>query len=308
MIKKNILLIIIILFFSNKSLLADIKIVVSIDDEIITNHDIEKESNYLEILNPSLIQLSDKQKFNLAKNSLINEIVKKKETNKFGDIKNKSQLIDDYLKNLYLKLGLTKEIELENILKQKKNFNLSEIKKKIMIELSWNELIYKKYSYQVKIDENEILRKINALEKNLKKEYFLSEIVFSKKKNKSIEDSFKEIKLSIKEIGFNNTANIYSNSDSSKFGGKLGWISSVGLSKNIVEKLRTINKGEFTDIIKIGNDFLILKIEDIRVKDTIIDKEKEIERLINLETNKQLNRFSKIYFNKSKLNYSINEK
>ena len=308
MIKKNILLIIIILFFSNKSLLADIKIVVSIDDEIITNHDIEKESNYLEILNPNLIQLSDKQKFSLAKNSLINEIVKKKETNKFGDIKNKNQLIDDYLKNLYLKLGLTKEIELENILKQKKNFNLSEIKKKIMIELSWNELIYKKYSYQVKIDENEILRKINALEKNLKKEYFLSEIVFSKKKNKRIEDLFKEIKLSIKEIGFNNTANIYSNSDSSKFGGKLGWISSAGLSKNIIEKLRTINKGEFTDIIKIGNDFLILKIEDIRIKDTIIDKEKEIERLINLETNKQLNRFSKIYFNKSKLNYSINEK
>ena len=103
MIKKNILLIIIILFFSNKSLLADIKIVVSIDDEIITNHDIEKESNYLEILNPNLIQLSDKQKFSLAKNSLINEIVKKKETNKFGDIKNKNQLIDKEYKSLITK-------------------------------------------------------------------------------------------------------------------------------------------------------------------------------------------------------------
>ena len=122
MIKKNILLIIIILFFSNKSLLADIKIVVSIDDEIITNHDIEKESNYLEILNPNLIQLSDKQKFSLAKNSLINEIVKK-ETNKFGDIENKN--INRWL--FYLKLGLTKEIELENI--KTKKILFSEIKK-----------------------------------------------------------------------------------------------------------------------------------------------------------------------------------
>jgi len=119
---------------------------------------------------------------------------------------------------------------------------------------------------------------------------------------------FKEIKLSIKEIGFNNTAQIYSNSDSAKFGGKLGWISPISLSKNILEKLKIMEKDEFTDLIKVGNDFLILKIEDIKIQESIIDKEKEIERLVSLETNKQLDRFSKIYFNKSKLNYSINEK
>ena len=66
MIKKNIFLIVIILFVTSK-LLADIKIVVSIDDEIITNHDIEKERNYLEVLNPNLIQLDINQKSNLDK-------------------------------------------------------------------------------------------------------------------------------------------------------------------------------------------------------------------------------------------------
>lgn len=307
MTKKNIFLIVIILFVSNK-LLADIKIVVSIDDEIITNHDIEKEKNYLEILNPNLIQLDINQKSNLAKNSLINEIVKKKETNKFRSADSNNQLIDDYLKNLYFKLGLSSEKEFENILKQNNNFNLSEIKEKITIELLWNELVYSKYNYQVKIDKNEILSKVNTLQEDLKKEYFLSEIVFTKKKDITINDLFKEIKLSIKEIGFNNTANIYSNSDSAKFGGKLGWISPISLSKNILEKLKIMEKDEFTDLIKIGNDFLILKIEDIKIQESIIDKEKEIEKLVSLETNKQLNRFSKIYFNKSKLNYSINEK
>ena len=307
MIKKNIFLIVIILFVTSK-LLADIKIVVSIDDEIITNHDIEKERNYLEVLNPNLIQLDINQKTNLAKNSLINEFVKKKETNKFRGADSNNQLIDDYLKNLYFKLGLSSEKEFENILKQNNNFNLSEIKEKITIELLWNELIYSKYNYQVKIDKNKILSKVNTLQEDLKKEYFLSEIVFAKKKNVTINDLFKEIKLSIKEIGFNNTAQIYSNSDSAKFGGKLGWISPISLSKNILEKLKIMEKDEFTDLIKVGNDFLILKIEDIKIQESIIDKEKEIERLVSLETNKQLNKFSKIYFNKSKLNYSINEK
>lgn len=307
MIKKNIFLIVIILFVTSK-LLADIKIVVSIDDEIITNHDIEKERNYLEVLNPNLIQLDINQKSNLAKNSLINEFVKKKETNKFRGADSNNQLIDDYLKNLYFKLGLSSEKEFENILKQNNNFNLSEIKEKITIELLWNELIYSKYNYQVKIDKNKILSKVNTLQEDLKKEYFLSEIVFAKKKNVTINDLFKEIKLSIKEIGFNNTAQIYSNSDSAKFGGKLGWISPISLSKNILEKLKIMEKDEFTDLIKVGNDFLILKIEDIKIQESIIDKEKEIERLVSLETNKQLNKFSKIYFNKSKLNYSINEK
>jgi peptidyl-prolyl cis-trans isomerase SurA len=181
MIKKNIFLIVIILFVTSK-LLADIKIVVSIDDEIITNHDIEKERNYLEVLNPNLIQLDINQKSNLAKNSLINEFVKKKETNKFRGADSNNQLIDDYLKNLYFKLGLSSEKEFENILKQNNNFNLSEIKEKITIELLWNELIYSKYNYQVKIDKNKILSKVNALQEDLKKEYFLSEIVFAKKK------------------------------------------------------------------------------------------------------------------------------
>ena len=152
------------------------------------------------------------------------------------------------------------------------------------------------------------MEKINTLQNDSKKEYLLSEIVFTKKKGITIQDLLKEIQLSINEIGFNNTANIYSNSDSSKFGGKIGWISTLSLSKKILEKLNQINKGEYTDLIKLGNDFIILKIEDIKIRSSTINKEKEFERLVKLETNKQLNKFSKVYFNKSKINYSINEK
>ena len=68
-----------------------------------------------------------------------------------------------------------------------------------------------------------------------------------------------------------------------------------------------IQNEEYTDVINLGNNYLILKIENIRFKKLEIDKNKEIEKLIKIETNKQLNKFSKIFFDKSKINYSINE-
>jgi|TARA_B110000444_G_scaffold242605_1_gene260088 peptidyl-prolyl cis-trans isomerase SurA len=308
MIKKKIFFLVIAIFFSNKILLADIKILVLVDNEIITNYDLENEINYLEILNSNLNQLNYNQKLKIAKSNLVKQIIKKKEIIKLTSMEGAEQLVDNYLKDLYLKLGLVNEQEFHNLLKQKTDYSLSEVKEKIEIDLYWNDLIFAKYNNQVKINKKEILAKVNAMQKDSKKEYFLSEIVLKKKKNKTIQDLLKEIKISIKEIGFNNTANIYSDSDSSKFGGKIGWVSQISLSKNIQEKLKLVNKGEFTDLIKLTNTFLILKIEDERTVESIIDKDKEIEKLISLETNKQLNRFSKIYFNKSRLNYSINEK
>ena len=57
-----------------------------------------------------------------------------------------------------------------------------------------------------------------------------------------------------------------------------------------------------------GNNYLIVKIDKIRINKIGIDKEKELEKLIRAESNKQLNKFSRIYFDKSKINYLINEK
>ena len=93
-----------------------------------------------------------------------------------------------------------------------------------------------------------------------------------------------------------------------KFGGKLGWINESSLSKKILENLNSVDEKNQTKIMQLGNNFLILKIEDIRINEININKEIEIEKLIKVETNKQLNQFSKIYFDKSKINYSINEK
>jgi peptidyl-prolyl cis-trans isomerase SurA len=139
------------------------------------------------------------------------------------------------------------------------------------------------------------------------KDYKISEIIFVKKRDKSINELMDEIELSISEIGFNNTATLYSISESSKFGGKIGWVNENNLSEEISIELEKIKKGERTKIITIGNRYLILKIDEIKTTKKIINGEDELNKLIQAETNRQLNQFSKIYFDKSKINYLINE-
>ena len=292
-------------FFAN----ANIFIIATVDDEIITNYDLQKESEYLKILNPNLNQLNDSQIIGLAKTSLINEVIKKKEILKVIDLQTKTNpFVEDYLKNLYSKLEYETLSEFEKVLLEKKNYSINQIRNKLNIELFWNDLIYNRYSNQVKIDKENLIRKVESLENKVQKKFFLSEIVFSKKKDEPLQSLVSQIKLSIKEIGFNNSANIYSISDSSKFGGKLGWVDQNSLSEKILKELEKINENEITDIIQVGNNFLILKIDEIKINQVEIDKQKEVDKLVQSETNRQLNQFSRIFFDKSKINYSINEK
>ena len=279
----------------------------TVDEEIITNVDIKKEIDYLKILNPSLSSLDEKKIITIAKKSLINEIIKKKEIDKFIINEPSIEIEENLLKNLYTRLNLTKD-EFENMLKQKNNYTLLEIKKKLKIEILWNDLIFFKFNKQVKIDEKRLSIRINNLSLKEKKEYLLSEIIFEKKVNQNLEQLINKIKTSISEIGFDNTANIYSMSDSSKFGGKIGWIDEASLSNLINKNLSNKEKNQITDVIQIGNNYIVLMINDIRYSKEIINKDKELKKLIEFEKNRQLNQLSKIYFNKAKLNYSINEK
>tara|TARA_Y100000816_G_C26098528_1_gene581756 strand:+ start:324 stop:1250 length:927 start_codon:yes stop_codon:yes gene_type:complete len=306
---KNILLILIILLFSNKFVFSnEVFIATMVNNQIITNYDVEKESKYLKVLNPQLSDLSKSEIYKISKNSLINEMIKENEIKKFININEDNTFVENYLKDLYTKLNFKNENEFKYYLENNNVYSLAEIRKKIQIEVLWNELIFSKYNYQVNINKEALVKKINRLDNKKRKEYLLSEIVFELKKTENLDSLSNKIRVSINEIGFGNTANLYSISESSKFGGNIGWVDENNLSETISGKLRMINKDQTTDFIQIGNNFLILKIEDIREKNISIDKKKELERMIKFETNKQLNQFARIYFNKARLNYTINEK
>ena len=286
---------------------SNVYIITKIDNEIITNQDIIKESEYLKILNPSLSQLENDKITKLAKKSLIKEIIKKKEISKFIDLNKDNMFVDDYLKNLFYKLNYKNVNEFEKELEIKKNYTIEQIKEKIKIELFWNELIYQKYFKLVKINKKKLIKRVENLTNKNQKEFLLSEIVFKKKKNIPLEILIEEINLSIKEVGFNNSANIYSISESSKIGGKLGWVNENSLSNLILENINNLNEGDYSKAFNIGNNYMILKVDQIKLNKVIIDKEKELNKLIKLETNKQLNQFSRVYFEKSKMNYSLYE-
>ena len=307
---KNIFLLVLLSIFTffNTTTKSDVSIVVSIDQKIITNYDIQNEANYLQILNPDLKQLDKENILKLSKESLVREIIKKNEVEKVFDFSLENPFVDEYLKNLYNKLNFTNENEFNDYIVNFSDYSLNDIKQKLKIEIAWNELIYLKYKNQINIDKEKLKIKINQLSDKTIKEYKLSEIVFMKRKNENLQDLISLIKSNIKEIGFNNTANIYSISESAKFGGNIGWIDENNLTDKLVGSLEKISIGQHTDVIQLGNNFIIIKIDEIKETNSPIDKNKELEKMIKFETNKQLNQFSRIFFDKSKINYNINEK
>ena len=216
-------------------------------------------------------------------------------------------LVDQYFQDLIKRLNFENEKDFIESLRLKKSYNSEEIREKLYSEIMWNELIYLRYNRQVKIDKSSLINKINNLNNKQRKEYLLSEIVFQKKKGEDLNILKKKIKESILEIGFNNTANIFSVSESSKMGGNIGWVSENNLSNILLKELKNINENEMTDIILIWNNYLIIKVNKIRFKEININKEEELEKMIKFETNNQLNKLSRIFFSKSIMNYSINE-
>tara|TARA_E500000178_G_scaffold119497_1_gene119541 strand:+ start:2512 stop:3447 length:936 start_codon:yes stop_codon:yes gene_type:complete len=310
MILFNRIIIFIILFFSLINFgysKIQVGIVMKIDNEIITTHDIEQEINYLKALNPRLNQINKNELLVIAKNSVIKEFIKKKEIQKYKKLDLQNSQIDSVLNNLIQNLNLQNEDQLRNYL-DNYNFSVERLKKKIEIENEWKNLIYSKYFKTVKIDKEELIKKIKK-SKNDKSslEYNLSEIVFTKKKDLTLEKLFSDIKESIKKNGFENTANLYSISESAKIGGKLGWVKKKNLSEIIIDKLNNLEINEYSSPLQIDNNFLIFKINEIRKIQIEIDKEKELDKMIFIETTKQLDKFSNIFYNKLKLNSEISE-
>jgi len=305
--KNYYIILIVFLFFLTKVFAQELKIIATVNNNIITNQDVEKEIKYLGILNPKLTELDKNKLYDLAKRSLINEIIKENELKKNKNLNENKPFIENYLENFYSSLSFNSEEAFINELKNKNTYSLNEIKTKIKNELIWNELVFSKYNELIKIDKEKIEKQIDELNRNIQKEFLLSEIVFKKEKEIPLENTIQKILSSISEIGFNNTATIYSISDTSKKGGSLGWVPESSLPELFFEKINSLNNNTFTEVIKVGNNFVIIQKENSRIKELQIDKEKMFNELVNIETNRQLSKFSRILFDKIKINYSINE-
>jgi len=298
------------LLFGHSNASQDVKIIVKVDNLIITSEDINYESNYLMALNENLNKLKKQEVYEIAKVSLIKEKIKKNEIKKYVDIKslNNNKLIDDIIQGIYKRLGFNNILDFEIYLN---TFELSsnEIKKKLNIEMLWNQLIAAKYKNRINIDEDKIRKKVQEEKIDYQNliEYDLSEIIFSAKNSDELNFKLKKIKKAINNTGFETAANKFSISDTANFGGNIGKVNENQLSNTIKNELQKINVNEYTDPINVGNNFLIIKINKKNIIDLKLDKNEIVKRMIEMERKKQYENFSLIYYNKIKLNSQIDE-
>ena len=306
--KNRYLIIIALIFFTNNAYSFDIenKILIKIENEIITSLDIENEYKYLIALNPDIKRSNKEDIIKLSKRSILQERIKKIEINKnFNNPKIPEKFLKQIIQRLYKGIGFTSIEDFKKYL-MNNNIDFENVKKKLEIEALWNELILIKFSSKIRIDEKELKERIKNNNKFLKS-YLMSEIYFEISNIKELNNKFQEISKTIIEKGFDLAALKYSLSPTANIGGKLDWINKNSLKKNIRLAINDLKINDFTKPINVPGGFLILQINNIKNTKIEIDNEKEFKKLENYEKNNQLNQYSKIYFNKVKKDLEINE-
>jgi len=310
--KKKIFFYLIIIFHlcTNQVNSLENRIILKVNDNIITSIDVVKEEKYLKVLNQKLKKIDKNKLKAIAIESIVKEKIKEIELVKYYQIE---KVLGDtnlkrIVKNLYQTIGFKNEQDFKKYLNTQ-NLKFSSVKRKLAIEMLWNNLIFKKFSNRVVIDESYIKNNLDKELKNLKfsRDIFLSEILIRDSKNLKLDTVYLEILKSIDIIGFAATANIFSKSSTAKIGGKIGWVKETSLSKQILKNIINLEKGQISKPIKINENFLILKIDDMKINKQKVDQNQILSNRILYIKNQQLERFSLAYFNKVKQNIKINE-
>ena len=310
-IKKKTISILFFFFISiNFSLAEKVSIIYIVENSPITNVAISNEIKYLLLINEKLNQISKEDMVQYATKSILKEKIKEIELKKYYEFGKNNKIIDQNLNTFMKRLNITDNNLFDNLINE---IGLSKefIKKKIEIEFLWNQLIVQLYANKIIVDKDELRNKLKkkiSSSSNLLKEYLLYEITFSPNTMEDFKKEYEEIKKSIEEIGFESSANIFSNSSSAKLGGKIGWVNESQLSKSIISNLQNLNLGEYTKPINIPAGNIILMIKDKREIKNNLSLEDELKKAISKETNEQFTQYSSIYFKKVELNTKIYEK
>jgi len=303
------LITLLVIFFSAMlkfSVLAnENKILFKVNNEIITSIDILNEISYLRSINENISSLENKKLIEIARNSLIKHKIKKIALLEFVE---KIEISDDDFKRIlissYSNIGNAQINEINSHLK-KYNIKPDLIRNKMTINAIWNQFIYDKYSKNIKIDINKLKQDILKGENQI--EYRLSEIVFDLEENQTIGEKFSIIESAIEKNGFENSALIYSISESSTSGGNIGWISENSIDKKILNKITKLNINNHTSPLVIPGGYLILRLNEKRISKRNVELEDELKKIIKIKTNEQLNQFSNLFLNKVKKDIVIDE-
>ena len=301
----NVSLLILCLMFS-KGITLENKIILKINDEIITSIDIFNEIENLKFFNKNLNQLDNEEIYKIAIQSITKHKIKKNEISKFFenfDVQNEDYL-NEVVENSYKNLGFQDVKTFKNELRNKK-ISFENFKEKIQIDILWSQLIYSKYYNKIIIDEKKLKKQINSLLNETNSLLNLREIIFEVSDIEEIETKFNLIKNDIQKLGFEGAALKHSISNTSANGGNLGWINERSINKEILNELKIISIKSITKPLRVQSGFLILQKFDEREIQKEINEEEELKKLIDFEKNQQLNNYSNLYYNKVKKSVKI---
>ena len=296
-----------ILYFQTLNAIEN-KILFKINNEIVTTLDIYEEIKFLKAFNPEVNSLDEKELFEISKNSIQKNTIKKIELNKFVEkLKVDDKFLSKLIVNKYSKIGIDSLEKFEAYLKEK-NLDVKLIKEKLYIELIWNDYIYQKFYNKVIVDREKIKKEIlNNPEQENQRELLLSEINFSVTSKIDFEDKYKKILSDLEKIGFQKTAMMYSNSETASNGGLIGWVKEDNLNFTIKKIISNLEIGQVSKPIRTTSGFIILKIEDEKKYLASLNINEKVEEIVKFKTNDQLSQFSSMYFSKIKKNLIINE-
>ena len=270
---------------------ANTKIIVKINSELITSYDIKnKIITSLIISNQEINQRNINDLKPKALESLIQSRLKKIELDKYN-LKDETAQVNAYL-------GSISSNNIENFKKLflKNKLDYQSFIDEINIEFKWKRLIFNRYSKKIEIDENEIkneiMKNINSKENSF--EYNLSEIEILSTEKGLDEKKINEIKIEIKNSGFEEAVKKFSISSTANNNGKLGWVKSDSLSTTYKKKLKGIKIGQITSPIKAQNKIILLKLND---KKNLRLSEKEIEIIKKEIINKKKEELFNLYSN-----------
>ncbi len=290
-----------IIFNIQNSNTIENKILFKIDNEIITTIDIYEEIKFLRTFTPEIKNLEDAELFEISKNSILRDRIKKIEILEFvKELKVQDKFLLNLIKNKYSKTNIN-TLEDFKIYLKKNNLDFNNVNEKLTIELIWNDLIYQKFNKKISIDREKIKKELlQNSKKERQREFLLSEIVFTENDKINFKKRYEEIISDINNIGFKKTALKHSISDTASNGGLIGWIKEDNFNQNIKKIIKELKTGQFSKPIRTSSGFMILKIDDEKEYLSKFNLADKMEEVIRFKTNDQLNQFSSMYFNKVK--------
>ena len=297
-----------ILLFSlmfSSSLSIENKIILKIDNEIITTVDVFNEITNLKFFNKSINKLNDEAVYQIAIESISKYIIKKNEISKnFSDIEFQNEnYLSQMIEKTYKDLGFQNLVDFKYALSESQ-ISFENFQKKLVTDILWNQIIFLKYYTMLNIDEEKLKKQIKNTDKKVNLLY-LKEIVYEVSDVKEINTKYDLIKRDIKDLGFENAALKHSISNTSSNGGDLDWVDEKSINKEILIELKKISVKSITKPIRISGGFLILQKFDEKEIEKDFNEEEQLKKLIEYEKNQQLNNYSNLYFNKVKKNIKI---